>query len=260
MDDDDGCPETREQTGHDGALPVVRAVEQGGAVITQHALVQAVSDLRVSLQSIVDAIDSLQRGRGFRDPAQMHAGLVAIERAAAEMNHAVDDLTDTELIRTGALVLRRGSARLDDLIEQALEHLPSLAAQKRIQFFFFASGEGAALSCDEERIFRLLVTLLGNAVGFTPAGGEIVIRCWSSGAEVGVEIRDSGPSIAERYRLCVVDRLRSGSTSARLGKSPGLGLNIARAVAAAHGGRLWVSHDAGRGATFALALPRGLAH
>lgn len=263
MADDEGCSKARVRTEDEGTDDgASERDEDARTVITPsaQALGQLIGDLRVAVQSIFDALEDLQRGRARLDPSRLSEGLASIERAAWEMNHCIDDMTDKELIRTGSLVLRRSSARLDELIEQALEQLPSSAAQKRLQFFFFGSDERAAVSCDEERIFRLIVTLLGNAVGFTPVGGEIVIRCWSSASEVGMEIRDSGPSLAERHLRCLSGRQRGGRRSPSLGTSPGLGLHIARAVAAAHGGRLWVDSNTGRGATFALALPRGLAH
>lgn len=261
MTDNDGSRPPRART----VRPMPRGTNQAATVAdppavppSERVLAQLTHELRAPVQAILWTLEQLQDQQAQLDPARLNEGLASIQHAARRMSHLVDDLTDTELIRSGCLVLRRTAARLEALVDEALEHLRSAAAQKRLQVYFVASPERASVTCDEERILRLLVNLLGNAIQFTPTEGEIVIRSWASASEVGVEIRDSGPDLAERIRRCRREASLGANGAPRSGL--GLGMFIARSVATAHGGRLWVDNSMGHGATFAFALPRGLAH
>jgi signal transduction histidine kinase len=114
-------------------------------------------------------------------------------------------------------------------------------------------GEDFSLLGDEERLLQIVVNLVGNAIRFTRRGGRVVVRLVSTGQELEIQVEDTGigipagelPHVFEPYRQAHGDR---GGT--------GLGLAIVRGVAQAHGGRVTVESQEGKGSRFTVLLPR----
>jgi two-component system phosphate regulon sensor histidine kinase PhoR len=107
---------------------------------------------------------------------------------------------------------------------------------------------------DPSRLEQVLVNLIHNAVKFTHPGGEVVLSSEAEGEVVRFAVRDTGVGIPvddlERIfeRFYKADRARSGGGT-------GLGLSIARHIVEAHGGRIWVESEEGRGSTFYFTIP-----
>jgi two-component system sensor histidine kinase BaeS len=102
----------------------------------------------------------------------------------------------------------------------------------------------------------VLLNLTANAVRFTPAGGEIVLRLRTSGARAIMQVTDTGSGIAPELLPNVTDRFVRGDASrARATGGSGLGLAIARAIVEAHGGTLEIASQVGQGTTVTIDLP-----
>jgi signal transduction histidine kinase len=110
------------------------------------------------------------------------------------------------------------------------------------------------IAADPEWIELALDALMENALNFTPADGEISLRCWRSDGHCHVEVADSGPGIESEDLPHVFDRFwHRMPPNGRMGT--GLGLAMARSAAIAHGGRLTARNGPNGGAVFELELP-----
>jgi two-component system, NtrC family, sensor histidine kinase KinB len=109
------------------------------------------------------------------------------------------------------------------------------------------------IDVDAERMQLVLANLIGNAVRYTPAGGTVVARARPTNSATILEVQDTGPGIPKQYQTAVFDKFfrlpGSGSGGA------GLGLYIAKEIAMAHGARLSLVSEAGRGSLFSVELP-----
>jgi two-component system OmpR family sensor kinase len=101
---------------------------------------------------------------------------------------------------------------------------------------------------------RAVGNLVENAVQYTPAGTRITVRCWTAEGCARVEVDDSGPGIPPEHAPHVFERFYRGDPARSRGSGAGLGLPIASAIAAAHGGALELVR-ARPGALFRLTLP-----
>jgi signal transduction histidine kinase len=107
---------------------------------------------------------------------------------------------------------------------------------------------------DQQRITQILLNIISNACKFTEEG-EITLRARHSDDEVLISVRDTGPGIAPEDQALVFEAFRQTRTSLRQAGGTGLGMPIARSLAEAHGGRLWLESAPGQGSTFYVALP-----
>jgi len=110
---------------------------------------------------------------------------------------------------------------------------------------------------DEERISQVLYNLLNNAVKYSPRGGTIRVGGQALDREVLVYVSDEGIGIPKEEQDHLFQRFyRVDSGLRRQTPGVGLGLYLSRAIIEAHGGRIWVESEAGKGATFYFTLPR----
>lgn len=112
------------------------------------------------------------------------------------------------------------------------------------------------VDADPRRVGQILRNLLGNAVTHTPPGGTIRVRARAAGREVEVTVEDTGPGIPPEHLPFLFERFyRVDPSRSRTTGGAGLGLAIVKQLAEAHGGRVWVESEAGRGAVFGFSLP-----
>jgi signal transduction histidine kinase len=102
-------------------------------------------------------------------------------------------------------------------------------------------------------VLQLIDNLVGNALKFTPSGGRVSVGGVIDDNELHVTVADTGPGIPEEQRARLFDRFWQARGTDRRGL--GLGLPIAKGIAEAHGGRLWVESTVGSGTTFHFAMP-----
>jgi signal transduction histidine kinase len=118
--------------------------------------------------------------------------------------------------------------------------------------------DGLRVSADPERLGQVLANLLDNALRHTPAGGHVRVAAAAAGSRVTIAVADDGEGIPTDKVEAVFDRFHriDPARTSSDGSGSGLGLTIARAIVADHGGTLTAaSGGAGTGATFTVALP-----
>ena len=110
--------------------------------------------------------------------------------------------------------------------------------------------------CDPEVIGRIVANLLGNALKFTPASGEVRVSAVPSANEVKINVADTGPGIPAEYRERIFEKFGQVEGQKEGKKhSTGLGLTFCKLAAEAHGGKIGVDSEVGHGSTFWFTLP-----
>jgi len=181
-----------------------------------------------------------------------------IQRAVGRMNRLVGDLIDIASLEAGRLRLMRATADVTLLAQDSVHSFQGLADDRGLTLRLEAPEEPVLADVDAGRILQVLSNLLGNAVKFTPTGGEIRLRVQRVDERVELAVADSGQGIAPEHQESVFDRFWQAERADRRGL--GLGLYIARSIAEAHSGALTLESELGQGSTFRLRLPcRGAA-
>jgi signal transduction histidine kinase len=187
------------------------------------------------------------------DPEWLPRRANAIRRAAERIDRLVEDLVEFTNLRTGRLQFTIATHEPADLVREAVELFTPAAQERGITLELDLSGGLPAMSCDRERILQVLSALATNAMRAMPDGGLMTVRAQHDDVGVVFSVEDDGPAIDARVLPHLFERAWHGERG-RPGRS-GVGLAICKGIVEAHGGRIWVSSGAQRGATFCFAIP-----
>jgi len=130
----------------------------------------------------------------------------------------------------------------------------AVAENKGHALHFRLPADLPQVEMDVDMIRRVLINLLENAIKYTRTGGQITASARRSKGEITVSVADTGPGIPAREQQHIFDKFTRIQGEGRA-KGLGLGLAFCRLAIEAHGGRLWVESEEGKGSTFSFSLP-----
>lgn len=222
-------------------------------------------ELRTPMTSIKGYTDLLLMGAaGELSDSQLRL-LDAIRRNADRLKTLVDDLLDISWIETGRLDLRREPVDLKTVIENEIgEHVRGRLQHesKSLSFSLDLAHPLPPVYADPEKVTRIIMNLVDNAINYTPEGGMIEVSAAiqeGNGPEndmICVEVRDSGVGISRENVSKIFERFyRVEDGGIQETPGTGLGLSIVRSLVEMHGGEIWVESELGAGSTFLFTLP-----
>jgi signal transduction histidine kinase len=225
---------------------------QRGVEEKHRLIADASHELRTPLAVMRTELDVSLRERDLAPRAR--EVLESTREEVDHMSRTVDNLLTLAQVDEGRLELLPGRVRLDEVVEAAVGPLLPLAAAKGVRVE--VGGVAPEAEADPRRLHQVLANYVDNAIKYTRPGGEVHVIAWRRNGEVGVTVTDDGPGIPAHDRVNVFDRFfRVDRARGREIGGSGLGLAICREIATAHGGRVWVESEEGRGSAFSLALP-----
>jgi two-component system, OmpR family, phosphate regulon sensor histidine kinase PhoR len=181
-----------------------------------------------------------------------------IREHAARLARLTDDLLTLSRIEAGKLELRMQPVSVTDLVEMCAQTTQMKADQKKLTLEFDVRPNLPPVRGDASRLAEILQNLLDNAVQYTQPGGRVTLRAdVAPGArQAAISVSDTGIGIPQHEQQRIFERFyRVDAARSREVGGTGLGLSIARHLAEAHGGRIEVQSEAGKGSTFTLFLP-----
>jgi len=165
----------------------------------------------------------------------------------------LNTLMDISEAESGAMLLRRERVALADVVHRAVDLYRDVADAKGVRLVVDAA-EGIDVTADRTRLEQVAANLIDNAVKYTPSGGRVDVEAGRSDDTAFLRVRDTGPGIPADERPRLFDRLFRGDRS-RAERGLGLGLSLVKAIVEAHGGKVDVDSEVGRGSTFSVSLP-----
>jgi two-component system, sensor histidine kinase and response regulator len=215
-----------------------------------------VHDLRTPLTSIIGGLHLIADG-GIdpQSPEGEEMASLALSGAHSLLG-MINDLLDVGKIEAGQMVLERSSVDLATVARAAVDQVRALAREKRVRLIEDVPSDLGTVTADEEKVRRVLVNLLGNAMKFTPEDGEVALEARRQGEAILVRVRDTGEGLPEEYRERIFEKF--GQVESRKSgrkMSTGLGLTFCKLAVETHGGTIGVESTSGLGSTFWFTLP-----
>lgn len=222
------------------------------------AFVSTVShELRTPLTSIKGFICTLlQDVDGFYDAETVHEFYVIIDQECDRLTRLISDLLNVSRIEAGrALDLNPGPVNLPDVVSKVV------AAQKsytnKHEFSVQLEDDLPTIVADNDKVDQILTNLTNNAVKYSPKGGIITVSGKQSNGVIQMAVTDQGMGIPKEHIEKLFDRFhRIDNRDTRKVGGTGIGLYLVKHLVEAHGGRIWVESEEGKGSSFIFELPK----
>jgi len=215
-----------------------------------------VHDLRSPLTAILSSLKILGglATEESENPMVKQALSVA-QRSCDQMLGLVNSLLDIAKLETGQLLLSQDALSFQTLCVDLIETYIPAANELGILLSCRIEDEVPTYQGDEDKIRRVLLNLLDNALRFTPPGGQVFLHTKCEAESIFISVSDTGPGIPSEYREKIFDRFVQVPGSTGRGLGTGLGLSFAKLTIEAHNGEIWVEDNPGGGSIFFIRLP-----
>jgi two-component system phosphate regulon sensor histidine kinase PhoR len=168
----------------------------------------------------------------------------------------INNLLDITKIDSGYYILNLKSQNIVTVVEDITLSIVDYLKTKDLEIIFDTDIEEKIISCDEDKIERIMLNLLSNAIKFTEPGGKIEVNIYDTEYYTIISVKDTGMGIKECKLETIFDRFSQVDKSlASNREGSGLGLSIVKNFVDMHGGKIEVRSDLGLGSEFIIYLP-----
>ncbi len=177
-------------------------------------------------------------------------------RAIRKILQRVDSLLDVSRMESDFLALDVEPTPLMAVVQMAREELDPIAQEINVGITTDIPDDLPLLSIDSDKVERVLLNLIDNALKFSGDGTTVTIRAQHNGGHMlQIDVIDRGPGVPDDYKTRLFDRFVQVKDQKGKRRGSGLGLTFCRLVIENHGGRIWVSDNPAGGSIFSFTLP-----
>lgn len=180
----------------------------------------------------------------------------SIRQNSCRLLKLVNNIMDMTKIDAGYFELHLANYDIVNLVEDTTMSVVEYAKYKGVDIIFDTNVEEKLISCDAEKIERIILNLLSNALKHTPLNGEVYVSLLEDGEFIKITVKDSGSGIEQENLDKIFDRYRQVDAllTQRAGGT-GIGLSLVKSLVELHDGDISVKSESGKGAEFVVKLP-----
>lgn len=195
-------------------------------------------DMRTPLCSISLLVDMLQENASDL-PDDTREEIKKFGNNSKHVTRLINDLLDIEKVEAGEIKLIYGLFSLSEMIMNAIDGVQAQATKRKVNLV--AASSELIVCADQDRVLRVLINLISNAIKFSPKGGKIEISFVDQPDETIVSVKDEGRGVPTNMQEPVFERFKQVEAADATSKGgSGLGLAICKGFIEAHGGRIGV--------------------
>lgn len=216
----------------------------------------AAHDLRSPLGVVMGYLKLFDQGYLGEITAEQKPIIDKLLKNCDSMLNLINDLLDVTAIESGKLDLQLKVVDVVEFLDGCLSMIAPLALGKSIELSLHMKTSLPKVIFDPNRIQQVVDNLVTNAIKFSKPETAIEIEANSTEEEIQIAVRDEGQGIPEKELPNIFNPFGKISVKPTAGeKSTGLGLAIVKRMVEAHGGRIWVESEVGKGSTFTFTIP-----
>jgi len=180
----------------------------------------------------------------------------SIKQNSYRLSKLINNIVDLSKIQAGFFKLNLSNNNIVEVVEQIVMSVTNFTDSKGINIIFDTDIEEKNIACDSEKIERLVLNLISNAIKFTDEGGEIFVDVKDKNELIEISVKDNGIGIEDKYLNMIFDRFKQVDESlSRNTQGTGIGLSLVKSIVELHGGSIYVEGEVGKGSKFTVMLP-----
>ncbi len=246
----------RDDRGKTGLVLIEDVTQQRIAEQTRRNFVaQVAHELRTPLTNISLNVEAAVDD-GEEDAELRGRCLNVINQETQRLAQLVNDMLSVSEVEAGSMSLRENDIRLDAVFADLEADFKQLAQEKQVKLSFDLPPKLPVIQGDRDKLAISLHNLLGNAIKYSPTGGEVTVVILAEDGKLSVAFKDKGIGIDKEELEKVFERFyRAKDSRVKEITGTGLGLPIAREIVRRHGGDIDASSSLNQGSTFTINLP-----
>jgi len=220
----------------------------------QELMAMVAHDLRTPLTSIRASLSLMSMGAMGEIPDKAKRQVDGAERNTKRLINLINDLLDIEKMEAGKMEMKFSDCVLQEIFDEAADSVREFAANAKVEIV--VDETPITFEGDQERMIRVLVNLLGNAIKFSAADSQVKLTAEIQDDRLEVRVTDQGRGIPKEFKDKIFIRFQQVNPEDKQEKQgTGLGLAICKAIVEGHNGTIGVDSEVGKGSSFWLRIP-----
>jgi signal transduction histidine kinase len=213
-------------------------------------------ELRTPLTLLLAPLETLLHRFSRPLDAESRSLLGTMHANGMRLLKLINDLLDLVRLESGVMHVKQEPLELLEFVKGLSSSARQVADDKRLKLETFVDQELGTVLTDRDKLEKIVLNLVFNALKFTPAGGTVSLRAEKQGGEMVLLVRDTGMGISAKNLPHVFDRFWQADDSARRKyQGVGIGLALVKELVEIQNGKVTVESEEGRGTTFTVRLP-----
>ncbi|MBI1826220.1 MAG: PAS domain-containing protein [Planctomycetes bacterium] len=218
-------------------------------------ITQVTHELRTPLTNIRAYAETLSSGM-FEDPKVITECYNVITKETRRLSRLIEDILSVAQLEVGSIELRIDSVDLRTLLSDGIRDVRGLADDKNIDIQIVLPSKLEPIRGDRDKLAVVVNNLLGNAIKYTPANGNVIVGCQVTAEAAVITVKDNGIGISPTDQARVFEKFQRGNNpEVQKESGTGIGLYTAREIVRRHGGNIELISELQKGSTFLVRLP-----
>ncbi|MBZ9609288.1 HAMP domain-containing histidine kinase [Clostridium estertheticum] len=182
--------------------------------------------------------------------------IASIKQNSYKLSKMINNIVDLSKIEAGFFKLNLSNNNIVEFVEEIAMSVTNFTDSKGLKIIFDTDTEEKIIACDPEKVERVVLNLISNAIKFSDEGDDIFINVNDKNEFVEISVKDTGVGIEDKYLDMIFDRFNQVDNSlSRNAEGTGIGLSLVKSIVELHGGSISVESEFGSGSTFTVKLP-----
>lgn len=198
----------------------------------------------------------LKNGSIEENKTKIINNISVIRQNCYRLTKLISNIVDLSKIKSGLFEMNESNENIVSITEDIVQSVSQFVDSKGLRITFDTNTEEKIIACDPDKIERIILNLISNAIKFSNIGDEIIVSVTDEEDNVEIAVIDKGIGIDKKHLSTIFERFNQVDRSfTRNAEGTGIGLNLVKSIVELHGGKILVESNLGEGSTFKIKLP-----